>query len=720
MKHPLFYIIILSLFPTALKAQENSSYVAETDSLTESNVTALSELVVETPLIRREADRIVLNIAANPSAVGKDAQELLKTAPGVWATDDALSIYGQSGTTVYIDDRKVNMSGTQLMTYLKTVKSSEIATIEIIPKAGAEYSADSAGGVIRINLKRKRVDGISGSAGMSITVGKYKQWYNPFGNVSMHSGKWTANISGNLNGTPSERYTIYRQSTNADKSLSLNGVSHSKNKCLQGNIMAAVFFDPSDADHLGLQFDYNSEIKHHNSDSKTEASIASEKADMTYGDYTHHDNFSNFNATFNWSHNLDDKGSILKLISSYNYQRSSVDEDNVMSWSHTTKDSVYTTDNKNRYNIFVTDLSLRKSFNQAVNLNVGARYTFNGIAYASSHHYLDDALWIANFTYDYDNSYNENIAAVYATLNAQTGRWKFKAGLRGEYFHLGTHDKNVIPDNRFDLFPNANVSFNLTERGDYTAALGYYRNIRRPSFQSLNPVVRQESDYTYSVGNPSLTPSFTNAVSLDFVLASRFTIATGYSQASNPIRQMFISDPDHPERMYLTWANMGKDRNMFIHGDGFLRLKKWWTLYSSLTYVLTSQQLEANCPYDTFGYVQLVASTTFLLPEDFSITLNCFYNSKMKIGNITIYPILNLNPTIQKRFGKHWALSLSVEDMLQRKNRIRTTSADYDLLTLSKNYLTAHLSLTYNFNSGKTFRSPRIEKNTDNSRLTKE
>ncbi len=103
----------------------------------------LDEVVVEVPLVRREADRTVLNVAANPLMANKDVQELLKTAPGVWATDEALSIYGQDGTVVYVDDRKVNMTGRQLMTYLKSIQGSSIVTIEIIPKVDAVYSADS-------------------------------------------------------------------------------------------------------------------------------------------------------------------------------------------------------------------------------------------------------------------------------------------------------------------------------------------------------------------------------------------------------------------------------------------------------------------------------------------------------------------------------------------------------------------------------------------------
>lgn len=65
--------------------------------------------------------------------------------------------------------------------------------------------------------------------------------------------------------------------------------------------------------------------------------------------------------------------------------------------------------------------------------------------------------------FDYDTSYDENIAAVYATANGSAGRWKFKAGIRGEY--SGTNG-GVANYDRFDLFPNANVSYSLTEKGN--------------------------------------------------------------------------------------------------------------------------------------------------------------------------------------------------------------------------------------------------------------
>ena len=437
----------------------------------------------------------------------------------------------------------------------------------------------------------------------------------------------------------------------------------------------------------------------------------------TSGSYNTQDRFHNFNVAFNWSHSTDNKGSVLKLISNYNYQSSSVAEDNVMRWSYLPNDSVYRSDSRNRYNVFVTDLSFRKVFNPNWNLNVGAKYTLNDVSNNSFHKFSKDGTWLMNPGLDYDTSYDENIIAAYAAANGRAGRWKFKAGIRGEF---SATNGSVANYDRFDLFPNANVSYSLTEKGDYTVAMGYYRNIRRPSFQSLNPVVRQVSNYTYTVGNTNLTPSFTDAVSLDFVLAGKFTIAAGYSVTDNPIRQMFTSNPDYPERLYLTWNNEGKDRNFFIHGDGFINITKWWNLYSSLTYIITSQKLSDKVSFDTFGYLQVVASTTFLLPRDFNLTMNCYYTSRMKIGNITVAPILNLNPTIQKQFGKHWSVSIGLEDMLQRKFKLRTESSRYTRLTKTKTYLNVRLGVTYKFNSGKGFRAPRIEKNTDNSRFSTE
>lgn len=680
------------------------------------DATMLNEIVVKAPLLTREADRIIMNVAANPLSADKDAQELLKTAPGVWTTDQSISIYGQSGTAVYIDDRKVNLSGNQLMTYLKSIRSSSIATIEIIPKAGAEYSADSSGGIVKINLKRRGPDGLTGSAGMNITAGEWKQWMNPFANFSLHNGKWTFNMAANLNGSPGDRYVNHEESVYTSNEYVLKGSSRHKGKSLQGNISIGLFNELSEKDKIGLQIDCNPSRTNHLSNSETER-FGKAFLGSTYGRYDSNEKFLNLTTALNWHHTLDGKGSILKIIANFNHQESSVKENNVMGWSDIINDSIYYCNNVNRYNILATEISVRKIFNSGWRLNIGSKYTFNNVSNKSLHKYLDNQIWMDDEKYDYDDRYSENIIALFATTDVKAGRWKLKGGLRAEYYKVSGRNENK---NRLDLFPNVNIAYNITAKGDYVISSGYYRHIRRPSFRSLDPGVRQFSDYTYSVVNPNLSSSKTDAISLDVILAGRFTIAGGYSITVRPIRQMYVSKNEYPDRMYLTWENEGKNRNLFLHADGSVNITDWWNMYSSITYIHTSQQLHESEPFDTFGYVQLVASANFRLPKDCNLAFNCFFNSKMKIGNITVYPILNVTPTFQKRFGKHWSVSLGIENMLQRKNKTSISSSQYSRFSYSKSYMTAKLGITYNFNSGKSFKSHRIEKNVDNSRLSKD
>jgi hypothetical protein len=84
------------------------------DILLEEDKTEIEEVVVTAQLIRREADRFVVDIANSPIALGKDGEELLKSAPGVWIQDNEISVNGSSGTKIYLNDREVKMEDEQV------------------------------------------------------------------------------------------------------------------------------------------------------------------------------------------------------------------------------------------------------------------------------------------------------------------------------------------------------------------------------------------------------------------------------------------------------------------------------------------------------------------------------------------------------------------------------------------------------------------------------
>ena len=129
------------------------------DIVLKSSSTQIEGVVVKAQLIRREADRFIVDVA-NAPAIGKDGIELLERAPGVWVDDEKISINGKSGSKVYVNDRELRMEPAQLLTYLRSLRADDIQKIEVVPTTGADYDADSSGGIIRITLRKRRENGV--------------------------------------------------------------------------------------------------------------------------------------------------------------------------------------------------------------------------------------------------------------------------------------------------------------------------------------------------------------------------------------------------------------------------------------------------------------------------------------------------------------------------------------------------------------------------------
>ena len=138
--------------------------MAVNDTLTEDSTYALQEVVVRTSPVKRKADRFILSV---PPAQNKDGVELLQQAPGVWLSDERISINGSSGTKVFVDNREIKLTGEMLIGYLRSLKSDDIARVEVLPMAGADKDADAQGGAIHIIMRRHTDKGFQGNLSMN-------------------------------------------------------------------------------------------------------------------------------------------------------------------------------------------------------------------------------------------------------------------------------------------------------------------------------------------------------------------------------------------------------------------------------------------------------------------------------------------------------------------------------------------------------------------------
>lgn len=88
--------------------------------------------------IEQQTDKTVVNANALASTAGSNAIDVLNNAPGVMVDETGtISLKGREGVVVYIDDKRVRLTGTDLLHYLRSLPVSMIDQIELMPNPSA-------------------------------------------------------------------------------------------------------------------------------------------------------------------------------------------------------------------------------------------------------------------------------------------------------------------------------------------------------------------------------------------------------------------------------------------------------------------------------------------------------------------------------------------------------------------------------------------------------
>ena len=683
------------------------------------SATDIGEVVVKAQLIRREADRFVVDVANSDMALGKDGEELLRQSPGVWVDDDQISINGASGTKVYINDREVKLSGEQLVRYVKSLRADNISKIEIVPQTGADYDANSAGGIIKITLKRRLDNGVMGSVSMYSNQSKLGHDYNPYANISAHVGKFDLSASGS--------YSINNSEFNSDETTiystlgaKMNSHSTEKNPYNSGNFRLSAIYQINDKHSVGLSGAYYN-INDRGDLNATTTFATAESERLSKSRYLRHSDNPTYWATFNYIFKSDSLGSTLKFIADYTSDDSNTRNDNStnISEGQYTYDSLYYDKSNALFRVATTSLDRVRVFSPKMQLKYGAKYTYNEINADAEYRYLHQGAWTPSKVEDYDISYRENIGAMYMTATSRIGRLSAVVGLRGEFTNVQGKGEN-LEQNYFSLFPNANLSFALDKEGKHSLVAQYSRTIGRPSFWNLTPTRRQTSDYTYQTGNPMLNPAYNNTLSLTGVIAYKYTITFRTTFSENSIQQMIMPDETDPKMMNITHINMPRHNQYAIIASLPITVTKWWDWNTNLIGLIQEQQMTPTSERTTHPMGQYSTQMTFKLPQKFYIDLSAYGMSKATVSNASIAEQHRMSITLKKQIKESWTLSCMFNDILSQGQRLTFEQEDatryLDINAFGSSFR-VRIGATWNFKSGKQFNSKSVERGESESRL---
>ncbi len=674
--------------------------------------TKIEEVVVEAQLIRREADRFVVDVANSPTAVGKDGVELLTYSPGVWVSDDKISINGSSGAKVYVNGRELHMKSEQLLTYLRSLRTEDIQKIEVVPQTGADFDADSSGGIILITLRRQREDGVMGTMSFYTRHSGYGHDYSPNASINYHKNRLDLYASGwgwlsndKLCSTERTRYSA--------TASTLDARSYMKHRQRNGGGKLGGVYEFDGRHSLGGQIEYFRDDEPLLTDSRSnmETDGAATVSDSRYDGGTVRNQYS---ATLNYIFKLDTMGSTFKVLADYTH-RNEEDANDMRTLTAAPageRDSVYRNRTASRYDIAALTLALEKNFSQKWQLKAGAKYTRNDMYNNAVHEYMKQKAWQLDVPHSLLLDYSENIGALYGAVTAHLGRWSLVAGLRGEY--TATRGKgNGVRQDYLSLFPNANLSWMLRQDGSHMLIAQYSRTISRPSFWALTPNRLQLSDYTYQTGNPNLDPSYTDDCSLTYVLKQKYTFTAGVKLQHDGIQQMTVQDPDDPNMLIISQYNLKTIDSWYLTANLPIQLAKWWTLNANVIYLYLGMTVPPATEIAYHNFFQGNASTTFTLPCKFMIDVDYFGMSKFYMGNTVINPQHRLSLSLKKRlFGDRLTVTASVANLFVQK---QTVTIEADGLTrrveIRQHWNTRMygLRIAYNFKAGKAFRSRSVE-----------
>ena len=682
----------------------------------------LQEVVIisKKKLIERKVDRLIFNVENSISASGGDAIDALKITPNIRVQNDKIAMIGKSNMSVMIDDRLIQLSGDNLTNFLKTIKSDNIKSIEVITSPPAKYEAEGNSGIVNIKLKKAKKDSWGGNFNSSYTKAKFD--IGSIGSVlNYQKNKITFNSTINYNNgsiSPYQENYVYYQNvtwfeTNEkrtfqnDLSTQLNfdyelspkttiGIQYSgsKNKPLDIGISNSKITDKitSQIDSLIVTPSYVNSIKTLHSINFYSLKKLDSIGKQIFFDADY----------FEYNSNLDNNFS-----SNYYYADGSEIPNRNLKANNVSSQKIKIYSSK-----IDVDLPLKWA-----KISFGGKISFiktnNQVAYYNT---LNTEP-ILDLTKSNLFNYSENTQALYISGSKNLAKnIELQLGLRTE----NTQTKGVSAtieqtnvNNYIRIFPTIYLTYTANENS--TFSINYNRRIDRPSYTDLNPFRLYSTAFNYMEGNPFLQPYFTNNIEISNNYKDLYS-SLSYKNLTNGIDYITLVYPD--TGIQVAKPNNFYTQNSIVLSENYTFSK--WKGYENyigfnFLYTITTPKTITIVPEISNWTVSFNSYNSFILNKKKNIkaSLDFVYTSPSVLGSYKLESYYFFDAGVRMSFfEKKIKMAINVVDVF-RSNKLRYSQIVNGIQLTALDYANPQnirFSLSYYF--GKSFK--KEEKPTSN------
>ena len=632
------------------------------------------------PSVKREVDRLVFSVENTTLSTG-NSWDILKKTPGVILSGNSLMVRNQA-VQVYINDRKVQLTASELQTLLENYSAENIKSVEVITTPPARYDAEG-GAILNIITTKSIAPGYKGNIYGSWTQAVYPKFQvgtshyyktdklNVFGNYTYSPRKEFKedesyiNFRNDTEGVFSRWETDFERTTrsNAHNANVLLDYNFDDNNIL--NFSSSLTYSPNktfDNDVYTRVFDRSNEVGNLITESELNEDVSNAALDLEY------------------KHLLQKPGA--QITARLHYTRYEQDRDQginttIVDAQNEVLDYAFTTRAQQEIDIYTAQLDYltpigSTSFESGLKASV--------IGSESGIDYFRMGPGTGEYEYDEDQSdnflYDENIYAAYFSLAKDWEKWSIKGGLRGEFTDRTGDSRSMEQiDSReyFELFPTFYLQHTFNENNSLT--FDYSRRIQRPRYESLNPFRYYLTEFDFNAGNPDLRASISNNFTLSYALKNEYFFDLYYRDSGETPETLSFQD-NELELIRRVSVNLLDSQSYGIDITHGRSLANWWYAYAYVslfneqrTFVaIESGDVPVTLEIDGF-YGSLYNS--FIISKDGTLTgeMSLAYVSKFLTGSYIMEPMTTLSLGLRKTLWNNRAeVSVNVEDILDQTN----------------------------------------------------
>ncbi|MEM9990267.1 MAG: TonB-dependent receptor [Bacteroidota bacterium] len=637
----------------------------------------LSEVVVtaQKPLLELKPDKMVMNVENIATSAGKNAFELLRTAPGIVIdNNDNIALMGKTSVQIYIDGKPSPLTGAELANFLRSTPATDITAIEIITNPSAKFDAQGNAGIINIKMKKDKNLGGNATLNLGYAQGQRRQYngslstnyrnkqMNVFGSYSHYDG---ANINNN---------DFYREQFGNffDQQFVGQGDWNSH------NFKVGTDFFINKKHTIGFLVNGSLSSGNWETDGQTLiGSLEDMEADSVL--LAQSDNvWSSDNINYNLNYKLEgENGKSLNIDLDHGTFRN--DSDDLQPNIYKDASQQIVLDERIFRLVTPTDIDIttaKLDYEMPLGkgkLGLGAKTSFITTDNTFNFFNVIDGDETIDETVSNEFEYQENVNAAYVEYSSQLDKLGIQAGLRmeqtnseGNLMSMQAVEDETVERSYLDFFPSAGLTYQVNN--DNSLQLNYSRRINRPNYQDLNPFESRVNELSFEKGNPFLRPEYANKLQLTHTYKYAINTSIGYAHTKDVISR--VVDIRGENASFITWLNLAEQRDYSLNVSGSIPITEWWSMYTSLTAVQQHNKADfgegkiVDLRVNTFnGYSQM----NFTLPKGFNLEMSGFYSSpSIWEGTFKMEEMWALNAGVQKKILKErGTIKLAVTDIFR-------------------------------------------------------